>query len=472
MSNYPASPLVKVSEPSWQIQAKAELERRRRLRARQILDAPPVAVNPRFQLYGRNAEFFNCRAPEFILSGPTGTGKTIAALVLLDYLARRHDGSQWAIVRKKRVDMDGSVLQSFKDKVLGPGTDVRIYGGEKADWYDYPNGSRIWVGGMDKPGKVLSSERDGIYFNQAEESDLKDWETLLTRTTGRAGHLRDDTGTPYGLLFGDCNPDAPTHWIWTRQLAGQLKFFESRHRDNPALYDQATGQITPEGERTLAQLDRLTGYRKSRLKDGLWVQAEGIIFDTWSDAENVTEEAEYEAGAGDVYWAIDDGYAAGSAIDTRGLDPHTHRYVGDAHPRVFLLCQMRANGQLNVFYESYTCLKLSDQHINEVKSLPYPAPVLAVHGPGQAEIRGRLAQAGIPFRQSKANVAESIKSMQSWVGADENGWRQLKVHPRCRHLRGEMVSYAYKVGSDEPEKAFDHGPDALRGLLWTLRFQR
>lgn len=446
------------------IMAGALAEARRRVAAR--------AQGPRYRFYGANLAFYHYRGPEFMISGPTGTGKTIAALALLDTLARDIPGSQWAIVRKVRADMDGTVLQTFKDKVLGPDTDVAIYGGEKAEWYDYPNGSRIWVGGMDKPGKVLSAERDGIYYNQAEQGTLKEWETLLTRTTGRAGHLKTADGKPLGLLFGDCNPDGPAHWIWARQLGGLLKFFESRHRDNPELYDQATGQITERGRVELAQLDRLTGYRKLRYRDGLWAQAEGIIFDTWSDADNVTEAAEYVPDGGNVFWALDDGYSAGSAHDTRGLDPNTGQYVADAHPRAFLLCQERPDGSLNVFYENYACLKLSDQHIAEVQAEPYPAPQYAVHGPGQAEIRGRLYSAGVPPRQSVAKVEESIKEMHAWLAADANGWRRVKVHPRCVRLRSEMVSYAYEPETGKPVKAFDHGPDALRGLLWTLRFNR
>jgi hypothetical protein len=32
-----------------------------------------------------------------------------------------------------------------------------------------------------------------------------------------------------------------------------------------------------------------------------------------------------------------------------------------------------------------------------------------------------------------------------------------------------MASYAYDAGSGKPIKAYDHGPDALRGLVWRLR---
>lgn len=436
------------------------------------------AARPSYKFYGRNAEFMACRAPEIMLSGPSETGKTITALSLADFLCRATAGIQGAIVRKVRADMDGTVLQIFREKVLGLATDVTVYGGEHPEWFGYPNGSRIWVGGMDKPGKVLSGERDFVLTNQAEELELKDWETLITRTTGRAGHLRDADGVPFGLNIGDCNPGPPSHWIWARQLSGKLKFFESRHRDNPMLYNQASGELTPQGTRTLERLGRLTGYRKSRLLDGLWVQAEGVVYDQWADSENVTDDAEYNPDLGAVLWAMDDGYSSGSAPQTAGIDIDTGTYVGDAHPRVILFCQQRPDGGLNIFNESYACGQLTDAQINAAKEIPgkehpYPLPDFATHGPGQAEIRGRLYNASIMPRQCKALVKESIQELQDRIGADANGHRLLHVHPRCRHLRGEMTAYAYDPGApDTPIKQFDHGPDAARYLAWILRFER
>ena len=92
---------------------------------------------------------------------------------------------------------------------------INPYGGDKTpDRYIYPNGSVIWLGGMDNPDKVLSSERDFIYVNQAEELAEGDWETLKTRCNGRAGNA------PYAQLSGDCNPGGSKHWIRERAKRG------------------------------------------------------------------------------------------------------------------------------------------------------------------------------------------------------------------------------------------------------------
>lgn len=413
-------------------------------------------------------------AREWLISGPSETGKTWATLWRLDSLLRATPRAQAALVRRVRATLAPTVLitwQRIQDHRARMGDrPALVYGGNTPQWYDYPNGARLWVGGMDDPGKILSGERDFIYVNQAEQLERQHWETLTTRTTGRGAV----TATP--MLFGDCNPGGPTHWILSRRDAGQLLLLHSRHEDNPALHDGA--DWTAQGRRTLATLNALTGIDALRLGRGEWAAAEGQVFDTWSDGPadgNVTEAAEYQPGA-DVYWFLDDGYSAGNAKATAGIDPQTGMYVADAHPRVFLLAQLRDDGRLCVFAEDYACLTLSDQHIARVQALgpadadkPYPEPERVIYGPGAAEIRGRLVAAELSPRQSGPRVDESIKELRRALAPDANGWRRVLVHPRCQHLRRELASYQYEPGSEKPLKQYDHGPDALRVGYYALR---
>jgi phage terminase large subunit len=277
---------------------------------------------------------------------------------------------------------------------------------------------------------------------------------------------------PYQQLIADCNPDAPTHWLWLRSQSGPLQLLHSRHEDNPRLY--RAGQWTDEGRTYLAKLDDLgvlnpeTGLREGaeyqRLRNGQWVQATGQIFDTWSDGPldgNVTEAAEYQPDAGSVFWAIDDGYAG-------QIDPKTGHYPADAHPRVFLLVQQRADGRLCAFAESYACQRLSDTHLDEVQALSYPSPEYAATDSSAAELRGRLHARDVYTRGKPHDVEESIKVLRAMLAADANGWRRILVHPRCTHLRAEMASYR-RDANGKIVKAFDHGPDALRYLAWTMR---
>lgn len=195
---------------------------------------------------------------------------------------------------------------------------------------------------------------------------------------------------------------------------------------------------------------------------------------------NVTPEADYVAGAGTLFWFIDDGYSAGSASATGGIDRQTGHYVADSHPRVFLLAQQKPTGHIDIFAEHWACLRLDDAHIAEVKELGYPLPDYAAVDKSAAALKGRLQEGGIYTRNGPADVLESIKVARGFIGPDEeNGVRLLRVHPRCRHLRADMLLYRWaEVNKDnisnvqKPIKQYDHGPDALRYGLWTLRRER
>jgi hypothetical protein len=239
--------------------------------AYQIAELRPDAAGG-FTPRGAVRELWTSRDPETIIAGPAETGKTYGCLHWLDACMWKYPGAQGAMIRKTYNSAVASIVQTFERKVLSPDSPVTPYGGDRPQWYDYPNGSRIWVGGMDNPGKSLSTERDIIYANQAEELTLDDWETLRTRATGRAGNM------PYARSVGDCNPGPPQHWILQREQAGRLRVLHSRHEDNPALFD-AGGLLTAQGVATMAVLDSLTGVRYQRLRQGLWVSAEGTVYE-------------------------------------------------------------------------------------------------------------------------------------------------------------------------------------------------
>jgi phage terminase large subunit len=230
---------------------------------------------PTFRGVAAEIQSIRC-ASEFIISGAYQTGKTFAALWYLDSLCREFSNLQAVIVRKVRVDMYSTCLVTWKNVIAIRGG-VQAYGGEHPSWFDYPNGSRVYVVGLDNPGKVLSGEPDVVYVNQAEQLTREDWETMCARATGRGGHLLDSSNLPYGIIFGDCNPGAETHWILRRK---QLKLLYSYHEDNPTLFDDE-GNLTTLGKRTMERLDALTGHRYLRGRKGKWCSAEGMVLEVY-----------------------------------------------------------------------------------------------------------------------------------------------------------------------------------------------
>lgn len=392
---------------------------------------------------GGAADLWRCKDHEVVVAGPAETGKTFGCLQKLDGLAWKYPGLQAAIVRLTYKSMVGSVLQTYTSKVLGKNTPVKIYGGQKPEWFDYPNGSRVWLGGMDNPDKVLSSERDVIYVNQAEELILDDWQTLATRCTGRAGNM------PYPQLMGDCNPGPMHHWILERAKTGNLTLLKSEHKDNPALYDIATGLWTEQGLRTMAILDGLTGPLKARLKDGKWVSAEGVVYEDFDYSVHVKEHP----GPFKYYVAaLDEGYT---------------------NPAVILVAGVDNDDRLHLVEEFYRRRMLQGDVVAEAGRLCARYGIESLFAdPSAAGLIADMQAAGLPAMPANNDVAQGIQAVKARLALSGDGRPRLTIDPSCTNTITEFESYIWKAGrhglKDEPEKVNDHSLDALRYLILEL----
>lgn len=392
----------------------------------------------------------------FVASGGAGTGKSLTCLTKLHRRAVEFPQSRWLVVRKTRVSLTESALVTYEKQTLGI-THPLLQGGAQRAYrhnYVYPNGSEIIIGGLDNPTRIMSTEFDGIYFQEAIEGTEEDCEMLLTR-------LRNGR-TPYHQLLMDTNPSFPLHWLNQRSLDGKTRMIFCRHEDNPRLYRD--GQWTPEGVLYLKTLDGLTGIRKERLRWGKWVQAEGVIYDNFSVEHNVTTDAEYDPNL-PVIWGVDDGYAYGQGIGTTGY-----------HPRVIVMGNLTPQGGINVFYTYLKTLELADTTLANVLALPYKQPDIALIDSAAPELKGRIHAMGISAMGATHPVVEGIKNIRRMV-CDGQGVRLLKIHPRCTDMIREFQSYRYadhgrvSAGEISPLKMDDHTMDALRYMAWHLRFQ-
>lgn len=219
---------------------------------------------------GAARALFKCRAPEVLIEGPAGTGKTRACLEYVNFLCETHDGIRAAICRQTRKSMSESVLQTFEDHVLWPGHPAIVGDAGRANrtHYTYPNGSHIMIGGLDKPDRIMSTEFDVVYVAEATETTISAWEKLTTRCRNKK--------MPWQQSIADCNPGSQYHWLNQRAGMGRMKRLLSRHEDNPHV-DAAY----------LEKLQNLTGARRDRLYAGLWVSEEGLVYDNWDPARHV-----------------------------------------------------------------------------------------------------------------------------------------------------------------------------------------
>lgn len=420
------------------------------------------ALSDKYTFYGSNAEIQEASDPELIMSGAAGTGKSLACLTKLHRIASHRKWARILIVRKTRVSLTDSGLVTFERYVLGEHHPLVTNGPSRAvrHSYVYPNGSEIVVGGMDNPTRVMSTEWDLIYVQEAIELEQIDIESLNTR-------LRNGR-TPYQQLLADTNPGAPMHWLKQR-CEGEnprMRMVYCQHEDNPILFDLDTQTWTPRGLKYLQTLDNLTGVMKDRLRYGQWRQAEGVIFDNFDPRYNVTTDAEYNPDWR-VIWGCDDGYVSGQGIGSMSY-----------HPRVVLFLNVTPQGGVNVFDEYVATEELSETTIDGALAKPYKKPNLAYVDSSAQEFKHRMHLRGITATGGTHPVNEGIKNLRRLI-CDGQGVRMLKVHPRCTHLIREMASYRYddkskqvNAGEPKPFKTDDHSIDALRYATFWMRFNK
>lgn len=308
-----------------------------------------------YQPRGAALEVLRFRDAEVILSGPAGTGKSRACLEKMHLVALRNKDFRGLMVRKTMKSLTESGLVTFQRYVAGESIlagHVKWYGGSMraAAAWQYAKGAEILCGGMDKPSKIMSTEYDIVYVQEATDLTRDDWEAILSR-------LRNG-GLTYAQIIADCNPSTPFHWIKKRAEDGMLTMLESRHEDNP-LYFEENRQMTKAGrDYIVGKLERLSGPRLQRMRYGKWVAAEGQIYEEWDDAVHLVVRKDVAPGYKGKrdrygipmewprYWAIDFGYTNPFVCQRWAEDPdgrlwmyaetyHTQRLVED-HARAIL----------------------------------------------------------------------------------------------------------------------------------------
>lgn len=423
------------------------------------------------------------------MSGPAGTGKSRACLEKVNMLMLANPGARALILRKVAVTLATSGLVTWEKFVVPEAMVaglVRFFGGSQREpaSYRYANGSVVVVGGMDDANKVMSTEYDVIYVQEAIEFTLTDWENCTTRL--RNGKIS------FQQLLADTNPDRPTHWLKERANAGACVMLESRHEDNP-VYFRDDGTMTPAGKKYIAVLDALTGVRKQRLRYGKWVAAEGLIYEEWDDAIHLVDHFEPPADWPRI-WGMDFGF--------------TNPFV----------CQMWArdpDGRLIMYREIYHTKKDVDVHCQDIISAvsdpdpdyvhpegekryahhgriwrePKPVAIICDHDAGDRSIVAR--ELGIGTRAARKDVEKGILAVKERIKVAADG------RPRLQLMRGavvtrdeslveagkpasteeEMPGYIYNPGpkqaalagetpkKEEPLKKNDHGADTMRYVV-------
>lgn len=411
-----------------------------------------VGISSTLKFRGGAAAIFSCRDHEVILDGPYQTGKTYAKLTKLNAQLIKYPNSQALMVRKTYKSLLSSVVVTFEKKIHGGkiGDErypIKKFGGERPDFYQYPNGSRLWLGGMDNADKFLSAEFDFIYVNQAEEISLDDWEKLMGRASGRAGNA------PYPQIMGDCNPDTPQHWIVNRE---SITLFKTKHEDNPTLFDD-DGKMTEQGKVSMSILDSLTGLRHKRGRLGLWVGAEGQVYEFDPNIHLLTN---FEPPK---HWrrfrSIDFGYRNAFVCQWWALDNDDRLYL---------------------YREIYMTGRLVEDHAITINEYSQGETIYATIADHDAEDAATLARYGIDTIPAFKAVKRGIEAVESRLRVAPDGKPRLFIVADCTieiddslrqffkptSTQSEFAGYVWDPrGKEQPIKVGDHGMDAMRYMV-------
>ena len=446
-------------------------------------------------------EVFDTQLEEVLISGPAGTGKSRACLEKLFAICMITPNTRGMILRKTLASLGSTALVTWRNFVIKEALatgKVVYYGGssEEPAQYRFSNGSTVTIGGLDKPTRIMSSEYDIVYVQEATEITLDDLEMIKTR-------LRN-WNISFQQLIMDCNPAGDKHWLKLRCNEKLSKLIESRHEDNPRLFDllpDGTYRVTERGAKYIAILDSLTGVRYKRLRLGLWVSAEGIVYEEFDPAVHVLQWDYDEEGNRlplpddwPRYWVIDFGFA---------------------HPFVLQCFAEGPDGELYLYREIYHTQRIVDEHASQIMSIvtkevmikwydhfnkverertdiewiePKPSAIICDH---DAEGRRTFEKAtGLGTQAAIKNVYEGIDAVKKrlmpaadgmprlYVMADalveKDQWLVDHLLPTCTEQ--EYAGYIWHKSpdgriQDEPVKLDDHGMDGTRYLTMFKDFK-
>ena len=374
-------------------------------------------------------------AKHILLYGGSRSGKTTVLVMAIIFRALMYAGSRHLICRYRAKDARSSVLR----ETLIPWLDNTV--GKNGYYYlahesmiTLFNGSEIWIGGLgdrEQADKILGHEYCTIYFNEISQLSYIAVTTAYSRLAMRVKGCRN-------LFFYDCNPGSPLHWAYKIFVLKRI-FLTGEPLEKPELYEAML--LNPEDNRENLPddyisdiLDVLPEKQKARFRDGLWVKAEGVIYDKFDETMIIkTEDLPKEF----------DRFAAGQDF---GLNITFVKigWVGDV---VYVL-------------DDYGAFNMTTQSFNEelkarglFEGQLFPAYCDPAGGERIQEVTGG----------TKAN--NSVDSGIDYINAKIER-RQFFVCERCTGVLSEIWDYC-RDEAGEIVKVNDHYLDALRYAIFT-----
>lgn len=209
-----------------------------------------------------------------LLEGGGRSGKTFIALYIIIVRCLLCPGSRHLIARFRFSHIKQAICYDTMPKVLeltGQKKSVRL---NKSDWfYQFSNGSTIWVGGLDdkeRTEKILGNEYATVFLNEASQISYEAYEMIITR-------LNPPKELNAKMII-DYNPPSIRHWGY--RMFHQRKFPDGRPVPDDDFFKMSINPIdNPHiGKGYMKRLSRLSEVKRRRFLEGLYSLDSGSLW--------------------------------------------------------------------------------------------------------------------------------------------------------------------------------------------------
>lgn len=429
-----------------------------------------MALTPLVGKQRTSTELANARIN--LWEGSVRSSKTISSLLRwVQYVIEDGPPGNLAMIGKTERTLKRNIIDPLIE-MLGT-TRCKYNQGEGELWIC---GRRIYVAGANDAkaeDKIRGLTLAGAYVDEVSVIPEGFWAMLLTRLSVEGAKV-----------FGTTNPDSPVHWlmknylkrakVWLRHdgtvvvsddpTALDLVRMSFNLRDNPNLSPAYVAALEAE----------FTGLWRKRFIQGLWVLAEGAVYDSFDPepGKHVIRDTPTDVEA----WVV--------AIDYGTTNPFVALLIAVCTDRLVIAREWRWDSkerrrQLTDAQYSARLREWLDELDPPANDIPSTCPgartpTLVVVDPSAASFIAQLYTDGWSgVRGAKNAVDDGLRTTNTLLAGG-----RLQIHESCTGLIEEKAGYvwdpeALKRGVEQPLKIADHGPDAERyGCMGTRRWWR
>ncbi len=370
-------------------------------------------------------------SPVLLLTGSAGGGKSRLAAEKIHAYLKRYPNASGLMVRKTRDSMINSTILLMTATVIGD--DPTCKHRPSKHRFEYANGSILAYGGMadqQQREQIRSIGRAGAldiaWMEEGNGFVESDYNEILARMRG--------TAAPWRQIIISTNPDAPSHWIYQRLILGrEATTYYSTAADNDA--NPADYQ---------ANLDKLTGLQRARLRDGQWIAATGAVYDEFDHRLHVRERSGpwIKATAG-----VDDGYT---------------------NPACILVILTDSQGRRHIAEEFYQSRVIQADLVRAAQALAVKWNIETFRvDPAAASLIAAMRAAGLNAVPAVNDLRPGIQTIKAALRPDPTGEPMITISPLCTNTIYEFQSYVWKPATPTtPETPLDENNHAMAALRY------